>query len=542
MRYLCPKCGNPLMKGARTAAGKIRWTCCKRSGIPGSGVPGQGTKSVYCYSTTLPQPGVVRKQDGSTKRSAKTPIFKRALGGVTTILVTAAQNATPSHPGFVKSLETHANFVSAADILCIPYRYKNPTSRWESSQHNAEEWSPELNKYLCNQRKQLNANLLLMGNVKVQATSGNPLGGKNALSHAQSAIFGHPKLQLTTVPTPQGRYPKIMTTTGACTVENYTDTAQGAIGEFHHTLGATLVEIKGKRFHLRQINADKKTGEYIDLREHYTPEGVTKRAPRAAGLILGDWHKDFTLPAVEHATFGPGGMVELLQPKVIAWHDLADFYSVNPHHRGNFLITNSKIENGRMDARAELERACQYVVDHTPSDSISIIVPSNHNDFLSRWIIDTDPRTTMGPNLKLWCESVLAMRERTRLTKRGTEYPDAFVYWAKRFFEKQKNIIVLERGDSYMIKDIEAGLHFDKGPNGARGSRKNLCRMGVKTIGGHGHGPGIEEGATQVGTGTGELEYGIGSPSGWLNTHGEINAFGKRCLHTIIGESGEWHL
>jgi len=43
-----------------------------------------------------------------------------------------------------------------------------------------------------------------------------------------------------------------------------------------------------------------------------------------------------------------------------------------------------------------------------------------------------------------------------------------------------------------------------------------------------------------VGTATGPLEYTVGSPSGWLNTHGVIYASGKRSLLNIIGN--DWRV
>lgn len=476
---------------------------------------------------------------GSPKRAKKLPIFRRTIGGKTTLLITAAQNATPAHEGFVKTLEQHANHVSAADILAVPFRYRNPTSLWSQQQEDSEWWDPAIAKYLCSTRKRLNANLVLMGDVPIQATAGKPLAQMDAMGHGESAIFGHPKLQLRTVPTPQGQYPKILTTTGACTVSNYTDTKLGKIGDFHHTLGAAIVELRGKKFYLRQINAQKDTGEYIDLTTHYR-EDEHVRANRAEAVVLGDWHKDFTAKNVERATFGVGGIVPTLRPHAIFWHDLDDNYSTNPHHKGDFIRQAGKFQYGRADAWQELERSCQYVLEHTPADTLSVVVPSNHNDFLARWILANDPRSLDKANRQLWCKTVLALDDSLELTARGIEYADAFTYWATKFFAGIDNVRVLRRGESFAVAGIECGLHFDKGPNGARGSLQNLRRIGVKVMGGHGHGPGIDEGGYQVGTSTGELEYTVGSPSGWLQTHGVIDALGKRQLLNIIGN--EWHL
>lgn len=91
----------------------------------------------------------MRKQDGSTARRGKTPLFTRSLGGVTRFIVTAAQNATPVHKGFVKAIETACNHLNAVSLV-VPLRYKNPTSRWTESQANEEVWADEVQPYLIN--------------------------------------------------------------------------------------------------------------------------------------------------------------------------------------------------------------------------------------------------------------------------------------------------------------------------------------------------------------------------------------------------------
>ena len=486
-----------------------------------------------------PKPGLANASTLATiKRRATAQGFRYKLPEAKRYLVTAAQNATPAHEGFMNSLRTYAK-AKDAELVVIPFRYRNPTSRFTKEGDDTEWWADELEPYLFAGRANF-GNVGIMGDIKTAATATKPLSGKDALSHAQSGIFGHPKVQLKTVPTFNSALPKINTTTGACTLLSYSDTALGALGEFHHTMGAALLEFEddGKGFHLRQINAND-NGEFDDLDRHYAPSGVSA-AGRAKALVLGDWHKDYALPSVELATFGPSGMVSTLRPEVIAWHDLNDGYATNPHHKGNWVIANAKAASGRFDARAELERACSYVAEHTPADTLSVIIPSNHNDFLSRWMLTTDPRDLTGANFDLWVETAAAMKASARSTLKGTEYVDAFVYWARKFFAGCSNVRVLERGESFAVADVELGLHFDRGPNGARGSLQNLRRIGTKIMGGHGHGPGIDEGGTQVGTATGQLEYAVGGPSGWLNTHGVIYATGKRSLLNIIGNS--WRL
>ena len=74
---------------------------------------------------------------------------------------------------------------------------------------------------------------------------------------------------------------------------------------------------------------------------------------------------------------------------------------------------------------------------------------------------------------------------------KGTTYPDAFQIWLKR--AKLKGVRCLDVDESLLVGGIELGMHGDKGPNGARGSVRNLARIGVKSITGHGHAPEIFE-------------------------------------------------
>lgn len=524
-RPTCPKCGKKMIKFTRKD-GVIRWTCRETTG-----------DKAYCYTTTDPEARYVRGQDG--RRKGKTPIFKRTLGRSTRrVIVTAAQNATPVHGKFLKAIETACNYLNA-EPLVVPLRYKNPTSRWTESQDNEEVWADEVQPYLCNQRKRLNRHLVLLADVKTQPTAVSPLSGFEAITEGESGILAHTKLQLRCVPTPQSRYPKLLTTTGAVTVPNYTDSKAGKLGEFHHCLGAALVEIDGKKFHLRQINADKVTGEFYDLDKAYHPEhGVTNAGP-ALALVMGDTHVDFIDKRVKQATFGAQGIVATLKPQYLVWHDLLDGYAVNPHRANDPFTGIAKRQGDAQFIEQEVRRAAAFVQKHTPTGRRSVIVPSNHNDFLRRWVLNTDWRGDPD-NAKFYLETALAMAKGTKLTERGAEYPDPFVYWMEVLCLGRPNIRCLNTDESLMLARVEIGMHGDRGPNGSRGSIRNLRRIGVKSIIGHSHTPGIDEGCYQTGTSTPlRLEYNQGASS-WLNTHCVLYANGKRSLINII--DGDWRI
>lgn len=449
--------------------------------------------------------------------------------------MTAAQNATPVHEAFLQSLLVAAKHLDA-ELLVIPIRYKNPTSRWTLSQANAETWNEAVHPYLFNGRRKLNSNLVLLGDIKTVPTASSPLTGFDAISGGESAILGHPKLQLKVIPTPSNKLPKILTTTGAVTVPNYTDSKAGKIGEFHHLLGAVIVELEDKVFHMRHISADSKTGEFTDLVTRYTPTGVHK-APRPLALVMGDTHVDYIDPKVEAATFGPKGVVDTLRPQHLVWHDVLDGYSCNPHHGENPFNRIAKRQANRDDVGAEVRRAVDFIKARTKGDIQSVVVASNHDDFLRRWIVGTDWRKD-PVNAEFYLKTALKMVQGTTLNVSGTSTPDPFAYWMSR--ANAKNIRMLGVDESFQLGGVDLGQHGELGPNGARGSITNLRRIGARSIIGHSHVPGIDEGAMQVGTSTHlRLEYNAG-PSSWLNAHAILHADGKRQLVFII--DGQWRM
>jgi len=476
-------------------------------------------------------------------REAHDPTFKRLspesrlerplAKNARRFIVTAAQNATPVHAAWWAVLLNMAQR-TGAELLVIPLRYKNPTSQWTGSQQNLEYWAKEAQPYLWNVRKTLNSNLTLLADFKAQPTASSPLTGAEGLSHASSGIIGHTKVQLRSIPTPSSRMAKLLTTTGACTVANYTDSRAGRIGAFHHSLAAVVVELDGKAFHMRHVHFDEKTRTARDLDREYSTDGCEPCRPLA--LVMGDTHVDAIDPKVEAATFGPDGMVHALNPEYLIWHDLLDAYSCNPHHEGNPFSSVAKRKAAADDVRAEMQRAIDFVRQRT-HDRRSVVVGSNHNDMLRRWISRTDWRSD-PTNAEFYLETALAMVRGTRLGGRGTEFPDPFAYWLER--SALPNISTLEQDESLMLAGVEVGMHGDLGPNGARGSIKNLRRIGVKSIIGHSHSPGIDEGCYQVGTSTRlRLEYNHGASS-WLNTHCVLHHDGKRQLVNII--DGKWRL
>lgn len=530
-QLLCPKCYEPVIKNGTANVKRnplqqyihppeIRKNC------NWAGTAAVGAKAAQ--RTGLPE---------HVSKRNKAEVL-RAKGTKVKYVITSAQNATPVHERALQSLLTYCK-VNDARLLVIPYRYKNPTSIWSKRARSEDWWAKELTPYIIGERIFLSKHLVLLADIMTQPTAERPLDGFESISGPQSAIIGHPKLELTTVPTPQEKLPKLLTTTGAITRRNYIESKAGKKGEFHHTFGACVVEMDGEAFHIRQLNM-RADGSFCDLLAEYAGESVV-RYERVPALVMGDTHVEVADPEAVRATFeGPDSMVAVLKPGTLVWHDVFDGQSLNHHERGRAFHDYVKHHAMRNDVEAEVMRTLAFIDKHTPPDTQNVIVPSNHNDFLKEWVENTDARRD-PTNGRFWCETFLAIVKSpdTTWTPAGVTVQDPFAFWGAAHLRCADRTKFLKRGESHVIKGIEVGFHGDRGPGGAKGSRAAFRRIGVKSIIGHVHAPGIMDGCYQVGTTSRlGLTYAVGSPSAWLNTHCIVYPNGKRSLVSAI--YGKW--
>ena len=532
----CPLCGKDVFRSGftrdRGAAheGKIRYTHRRAQKLP---CTWHGVNAIGMEEDQLT--GI----DLEVSRANKAKIAE-ARGKRTTFVITSAQNATPVHAAGWRSLQTYCAR-KGATLLVIPYRYKNPTSVWSAKAKDHDWWAVEVQPYLISERVAVNKHLVLMADIMTQPTSERPLEGFETLTGAASAIIGHPKLELTTVPTPQARLPKILTTTGSITKRNYIPSKAGKKGEHHHTFGACVVETDGHRFHLRQLNM-KHDGSFCDLLEEYDGDEV-RTYDRVPALVMGDTHVEVVDPNVVKATFTANdSIVKTLRPEALVWHDVHDGAAKNHHERGRVFHDYVRMTSGKGKVEEELDRTFAFIDRHSPADTRNVIVPSNHHDFLAEWAENTDPKRDPA-NAVFWAQTFLAVAQskETRWTPSGVQVQDAFAWWGQRKLACIDRTSFLRRGESYLIRGIEVGYHGDKGPGGLRGSRAAFRRIGVKSIIAHAHAPGIMDGCYQVGTSSRlDLTYAAGAPSAWLHTHCIVYPNGKRSLINII--DGAWRL
>jgi len=304
-------------------------------------------------------------------------------------------------------------------------------------------------------------------------------------------------------------YPnKLLLTTGSISVENYTDTKAGKKGEFHHQFGFVIVELDGDIFHVRQVSADKE-GNFYDL-YHRAHNGVITRNDTCQGVVFGDLHvgeddKEAVKVSFEIAT--------KLNAPVVVLHDVFNGHSISHHERKDPFKLLQREEDGSWCLKTEIRKLKGWFKEHDYFNYV--VVRSNHDDFLDRWLMGEDWRKVSNKAAYLKYASVLAEGKAPR---------GIIPYILEKNFE---NVRCLGIDDSFRVKGWELGVHGHLGANGSRGSVVQFKNLNTKNITAHTHSPNREDGNVCVGTNT-HLRVGFNKGmSSWLQSNAIIHNDGK---------------
>jgi hypothetical protein len=437
-----------------------------------------------------------------------------------TFLISWAQNATRVHPKFWASMQQFKR-ATGAELQIIGGRYKNPTSRAEARVSDDEDvWCDEVTPHLIKRRRSLCPNLRVYSDISIQPTASRPLSGFEVFMGRNSGIFGHPKRAFEVVPT-STRNPRGMWSTGACTVKNYSDSKAGKKGQAHHVLGALVVQVDDDgTFFVRHVTAAR-DGSFTDLGTRYTPTGHAK-APRALTVTLGDWHSGQVDP---EALEGTRELVQEVRPKFVVGHDWLDFRARNHHDRSMRHLFSKRFDSVEREVKEAAEDA--RMVSRW-GDHVLVLVRSNHDEALERWVDEADPRRD-PVNAPYWHELNAVQ---LRFHEKHGHYPDLFALECRRHGVLEK-VRFLKRNESFKVADVEHGFHGDKGANGARGTAIGYAKLGVKVNRGHEHAPSVRDGVFTSGCMNVDQGYNL-IPSSWLVAHTVLHADGKRQLIVVI--------
>jgi hypothetical protein len=507
----CPECStaNVWRKGQALKDGKIQQRYkCKECGHP-------------FYSTTI------------TKRTPK-PVknyykhFKNK-----TWVITSAVSDTPINTTAFNTLLTYCRHHNA-ELLIGAIKYKPHGLAEADKEYN---WDDAVLPYLTHKNIRLLPNLVAMFGININPTIVSPLASMEALSRGDNLLFAGTQIAMKTVAMSHYQDAIILSTTGAITVPQYSETKAGCRAAFNHSISAVIInEDKAiQDFHYRLLHIDKDGAAY-DLNTRYQDQDVTSSHSIAA-LVTGDEHIAFIDPLVAQSTYtGDHSLVKTLRPERIIRHDVLDFYCKNHHTDKNVFVNYAKHHSGLDDVEAELKLTMDFIKHTTQEGCQSIIVSSNHTEHALRWLNDADPKKDQK-NALIYHDLMSLTLRQTRSGLSGTELTNPFVLWAKQNYDCD-NIKFLTSFDSYKVNGIECAIHSHQGINGSRGSSEQMSKLGVKTVVGHSHAPKIVAGCYQTGTSTRlKLEYNAG-PSSWAHCHVIIYPNAKRT--PIFIKRGRW--
>ena len=466
-------------------------------------------------------------------------------------LLTAAQSNTKVVPAVWRNVLALAKHWDAR-LMVGTYTYnkagigargaKRKTSK--EMDDTPEWWDTAIEPYIADKKEALAPGLDWCGEMQILPTAVSPLSGMEGYTGRRSSIFPHAKVAMSSVPSGASELTKLMFTTGAVTGENYIQKKAGLKAQFHHSLGCLVVEVDNDGgWWVRQISADKR-GTLYDLDTVVRGGKVLRNTKGVAGIVWGDIHVATIDPVVKETCWGEGGMIDALKPKHQFFHDLFDNRVGQNHEvrKGNHHRIYATRMAGHWKVGDEIADVARFLKYAKRSGCQSVVVHSNHDAMLTEWLRQTDHKKD-PLNAEFYLEAELYMHRQLRgfpnddppilewAVHRAAGLPKAPL---AEFLSEDERFILCPDANG----GIECGMHGHRGPNGARGTIRNIARMGRKSVIGHSHTAGIFEGCYQVGL-SGLMDQGYNKgPSSWTHTHCVIYPNGKRSLITL--HDGKW--
>jgi len=456
-------------------------------------------------------------------------------GKVARYILTAAVNNTNVHEAFWENLSALAEYYSAPIYIrriaynLSAWRRLGSDTEIEGGPDEAIQWDSRVLPFVNEDRVELAPDLQWAGDAPMTATATSPLSGYDTFTGSASAVFGATKIEMRSIATMREDHAKILYTTGVVTQRNYSETKVGQKADWHHIYGAMLVEVDSDGdWFVRPIVGDE-SGLIHDLNITVS-DGEAVEGCNLAALTPGDIHVADLDVEIEDTLCE---IIDTLQPAEIHLHDVHDHKSRSHHDRKNPFRQFELHDSDADDVREEVKADAAFLSKISRSFMKSVVVASNHDDHLRRWLAESDWRQD-PKNARFYLQAADAMLE-------GIEAGADFnlLEWACQKEGCPNDVAFLRPDASHIVAGVECGLHGDQGPNGSRGAIRALSKIGVKVNIGHSHSAGIMDGAWQCGLTGGDkqhvtLDYARG-PSSWSRTMIGTFPNGKRTMITMRG-------
>lgn len=450
-------------------------------------------------------------------------------------ILSAAQDTTKVHQGFLKNLEAYAEYRDA-EIIISGYTYNKSLFSDHSKQGGT--YAKSIEPYLENGRVLFGDDLMFCAEVNTLPTAVSPLSGMQTYSGEASAVFPHSKYQLDSIPVDKDAKTKIIQTTGAVTLPNYIMKKAGQKAEFHHIIGAAVVELlPDGRFFVRHIAAED-NGNFQDL-GYRVKKGKVKTDATVLSATWGDIHHEKIDDNIAASCWGVGPKVskyavimDTLRPKYSFIHDIIDFKPRNHHNIADPHFMFEMHTNGEGNVSETLDKAAEFLLDIQRSFTETVVIESNHDLALLKWLKNADYR--YDPENAIFFLEAQAQVYRA-IRDKNTKFQ--ILKWA---FERHLGEVGesldatwLGEDESFIIAHgIQCGAHGHLGANGTRGSALQFSRTGRRSNTAHTHSATVRDGSWVAGV-SGSLEMGYNKGlSSWSHSHIITMPSGKRQMVT----------
>lgn len=494
------------------------------------------TRNVFKHYTDVAElKGIVASVRGNSDARAPKVMPLPAAGTVKRYILTCAQNNTLLHDPTWSALKTLAGFYDAeifVATLTYVHALEGSAKRGTASKDKSKWYDPRIEMHVNDDMVQLAPGLIWNGHTNIIPTAIDPLSGWENYNFRASSIFPHVKCAMKSIPTVRQDAAKLQYTTGTTTQRNYIQKKSGQRAEFDHVYGGLIVEVTSDgAWFVRQLNVDS-SGKLYDLDVCVMPDGTVANTAGVEAIQFGDVHVAQLEDEMTEATWGPGGMVDALNPRFQFMHDILDFESRSHHNLRDPFKMFELHTRGRDSVEDEIKAVGSLLRRAARKGCKTVIVQSNHDLHFERWLREgswkIDPRNALihAKATSAFLEAIHAGQSFNALK------------WALAEYAPVKGLVWADPDEGFVIlKDrtggLEMGLHGDLGPNGSRGSIRNLARLGRKVCIGHSHSAGIYNGAYQSGVKAKlGMDYARGAPSSWTQTDIVVYPNGKRQLIT----------
>lgn len=316
-------------------------------------------------------------------------------------------------------------------------------------------------------------------------------------NRTSSIIVAHPKQMMQTYPVGFESLPRLIHSTASMNDPQYIENRMGRLAAESHTLGFLILEIKGRKFWMRQVQINPRTGEFVSMGVRYKPDGSAKRE-RADTLDFGDLHCGAHDPASLECAFE---MMRYFRPRCTVWHDVHDGKSYTYHDRKKRVTRIRRPDCFKsLKAEGEVGRQVLSMIDEVNKEVGAegyIIDGSNHNQGLSRALEEME--SALDENYETMSELQIAnlrgLNPLRCLIDGG--HDDIIDVISKGYSSKFRWI---EKNQDFIRWGVQLGQHGDQGVAGKRGNKVEHSIVYTNAIVGHTHAPSIHNGVWTNGT------------------------------------------